>query len=139
MEEDSILTIELDLGGSLNGDSLTVAGDVSIDGAELHLSLANAPSSLASPLTFLIARKSSDGEILGSFGSITGLPQGYDASLIYDFAGEDSLGRLGNGNDLTIVITAVPEPATVTGLSLLAALSLAGARRQRRHRNNVAV
>lgn len=133
------MSIELDLAGSLDGDLLFVAGGMSIEDAELRLSLSNAPSSLSSPLTYLIGNKLSGGEIFGRFGSITGLPQGYEASLIYDFDGSDSLGRQGNGNDLAIVITAVPEPATATGLSFLAALSLVAACRQRRHRNKSAV
>ncbi len=121
---------ELDL-GVLDADLLNVTGTITLGGGNLDLSLLNAPLSLAFPQTFLIASNDLSEAVNGTFGSFTGLPAGYGVIVDYDFLGTDSLGRIGDGNDIALKI--VPEPATaVWGLavSLLAFGRRSRARRQ---------
>jgi hypothetical protein len=68
----------------------------------------------------------------GTFASITGLPAGYTATVNYAFSGTDSVGRVGDGND--VAITVVPEPSTAAALVL--AGGLLAMRRRRRGSSN---
>lgn len=56
-------------------------------------------------------------------GTINGVPLNYTAIIDYAFSGVDSLGRVGNGND--IALTLFPEPTGLVLLGLLAAAQFA--------------
>ena len=120
--------IDLNSGGSALADLLAVSGSVSLSGAALNLSLLNPPTGWYSNGTYLlVANDGSLDPVSGTFSTITGLPAGYYATIDYAFNGVDSLGRLGNGNDIAVVLT--PEPA-----SLLLFVAIAAAQVRRRGR-----
>jgi len=102
----STFKLELDLGAA---DLLSVTGGITLNGGALELSLLSAPN-LFIGQTFLVASNDLNDAVNGTFGSITGLPGGYGVIVNYGFTGTDSLGRIGNGND--IALTVVPEAAT---------------------------
>jgi autotransporter-associated beta strand protein len=124
----SVLAVELNLGATPVADLLNVTGTVTLNDSSLSLSLSNAPdpSLFSPPKTFLILANDASDPISGLFGSITGLPSGYTATADYAYTGTDTLGRTGDGNDLAITITAVPEPPALilllTGLSAAIAM-----------------
>jgi hypothetical protein len=78
---------------------------------------------------FLIAANDGSDPVSGTFGTINGVPGGYTATVDYAFSGTDTLGRVGNGND--IAVTIVPEPATA-GLAGLVGFGMLARRRARR-------
>ncbi len=124
----STLAMEIDLGGAPDADLLRVVGGVFLQGnaalthpgATLDLSLLNAPSFLA-PTTFMLIDNDGLDPIFGQFGLVTGLPSNWTYSLDYSFSGTDALGRIGNGNDFAITLSAIPEPSAglLTGLAVL--------------------
>src|SRR5205814_1924561 len=69
------------------------------------------PSIFGPDKTFLIVANDAPDPITGAFGSITGLPPGYAATLDYAYTGTDALGRTADGNDIALTLTAVPEPS----------------------------
>jgi autotransporter-associated beta strand protein len=120
--------IDLNNGGSASADLLDVNGAVGLASATLDLSLLNAPSPFGNGVYLLIDNDGTD-PVSGIFSTITGLPVDYVASVDYAFSGVDSLGRIGDGND--IAVTIVPEPASASGFALAA---MAAALRRRRRR-----
>jgi autotransporter-associated beta strand protein len=120
------LLSEINMNNGLGGggaDLLNVTGSVSLSGATLNLALSN----MAGIGTYIIVANDGADPVSGTFSSITGVPPGdYTASVNYAFTGTDSLGRVGDGND--IAVTLVPEPSAL-GLALA---GLAAVRRRRR-------
>lgn len=104
----STLAMEIDLGGTPTADLLNVAGAINLGSGNLNLTLLNAPG-FSPPITILLASNNLTDGITGTFSSITGLPGNYSAIVNYAFTGTDSLGRTGDGNDLAVTLTAVPE------------------------------
>ena len=121
----SMLAIEINLVATPAADLLSVTGTVTLNNSILFLSPLNAPDpSLFGPdKTFLIVANDALDPVTGAFASITGLPPGYAATLDYAFAGTDTLGRTGDGNDIALTLTAVPEPPTLVLLTLGFAIS----------------
>jgi hypothetical protein len=122
------LMAELDLNnnGLPAADLLDVMGTVSLANATLDLPTLNAPALYSGGLFLLVANDAAD-PVSGTFASITGLPAGYSAMISYAFSGTDSLGRVGDGNDIAVQV--VPEPGTLVCL-LVPALVLATRRRK---------
>ncbi len=116
--------IDLNNGALAAADLLRVNGDVLLGSATLDLSLFNIPA--FSSGTYLLVDNDLVDAVGGTFASVTGLPSGGTFSIDYAFAGVDSLGRLGDGNDIAVTVT-VPEPTVVT---LLAPLALLARRRR---------
>ena len=126
--------IDLNNGGAASADLLNLSGSFNITGGMLMLSLSNLPAAGAMGTFLLVANDGTDA-INGTFGSITGLPGGVSATVDYAFVGTDSLGRIGNGNDLAVNI--VPEPQSWAllafgALSFLAFRRVVGAPEQDR-------
>lgn len=108
----STLHAEIILSSPIDADLLNVSGLVELNNSILSLSLLGGPSALV-PNTFLIVANDAADPVSGVFGSVLGLPSGYFATVDYEFAGTDALGRTGDGNDIAITLAAVPEPATI--------------------------
>ena len=105
------LAVEINQGATPGADFLDITGSLALNGAILNLAIINR-ASVSVPKTFLVARNDGSDAISGAFGSITGLPSGVVATVNYAFIGTDFLGRSGNGNDLAVTLSAVPEPNT---------------------------
>lgn len=115
----AVLAEEIDLGVVASADLLQVVnGGLDLGGATLSISLLNAPAAPTSVQTFLLIQNSGSSVITNQFGSVNlsgPNASGYQATVDYAFTGTDSLGRVGNGNDLAITLA----PATVpTSFSL---------------------
>jgi fibronectin-binding autotransporter adhesin len=123
----SVFNPEIDLG--LAADLLNVTGQISLGDSLLELTFLNPPASNALPLTFLLIDNDQADGVMGEFASIN-VPSGFLASVDYAYAGTDALGRVGDGNDLAVTITAVPEP-TAFLLAICALLVLPVLRNQR--------
>jgi autotransporter-associated beta strand protein len=125
----SHLGLEIDL-GVLAADLLNVTGNISLSGSTLDLSLFNvSPTGL--PETFIFAANDLSDAVSGTFGTITGVPFQYRATVNYNYMGVDSLGRTGDGNELALMLEFVPEPATFAA-PLAAMLGLLSFRRRAR-------
>lgn len=127
--DDSTTTFQLEvkLDGTPRADLLNTS-EISLGGGPLNVSLQNFnPNQL--PQTFLFVNNLFGDPVSGTFGSITGLPAGVTATIDYAYSGVDSLGRVGDGNDIALILT-IPEP-TSAGLLLAAGLPLLGRRRRR--------
>lgn len=122
--------LEIDLGMTPAADLLNVTGSISLNNSTLDLSLFNL-SPMGLPETFLFAANDLSDLITGTFGTITGVPAQYQATVLYNFAGTDTLGRVGTGNDLAVMLEFVPEPATFAA-PLVAMLGLLSLRRRTR-------
>jgi MYXO-CTERM domain-containing protein len=119
---------EIDMNGGAPAsfaDLLNVTGNVTLDGASLNLIVSNAPA--APDGKYIVIANDGADPVTGTFATVN-LPAGLIATIDYAFSGTDSLGRVGNGND--IAVTLVPEPA-----SAMAAIMLAGAAGLRRRRS----
>jgi fibronectin-binding autotransporter adhesin len=129
----STLNAEIDLGNTLAADLLNASGTMTLNGSTLLLSLINAPDStdLVTPKTFEIVALDGANVVVGSFGTITGLPSGYSATIDTAFTGVDALGRIGDGNDIAVTLSAVPEPSTLALLPLVLLVMLHRSRRFR--------
>lgn len=103
----SKLALEFEVDATPAADLLNLTGGISIAGSTLSLSLLIATPGTTQ--TFLVISNDSNDSIAGTFGTITGLPPGWTASLDYGFSGVDMLNRTGDGNDLAIVLSNVPE------------------------------
>ncbi|MBV8501351.1 MAG: PEP-CTERM sorting domain-containing protein [Paucibacter sp.] len=125
LEVDGLMASSLD---GLAGANRINASSFTINGGSLSLSLANMPIGTLSE-TFLLLNNTGANAIAGSFANVLGLPTGYTYSVNYAFNGTDSFGQVGDGNDLAVTITAVPEPATYATLG--AGLLLVAMRRRR--------
>ncbi|MGH7180094.1 MAG: PEP-CTERM sorting domain-containing protein, partial [Tepidisphaeraceae bacterium] len=117
---------EIDVGGGL-ADLLNVSGTVGLSNATLNLLAMNLPIMGGGGIYLLILNDGVD-SVTGTFSTITGLPPDYTASIEYAYSGTDSLGRVGDGND--VAVTLIPEPGTF-GV-MLAAAGVAMARRRRK-------
>lgn len=126
--DDSTTTFQLEVKmGSAPQADLLNTGDVSLSGSVLNVSLQNFnPSQL--PQTFLFVNNAGPDPSFGAFSGITGLPAGVTATIDYAFTGVDSLGRVGDGNDIALVLS-IPEPTSAA--LLLAGLPLLSLRRRR--------
>ncbi len=130
----SVYRVEIDLGSNLGADLLDVTGTVSLNSSTLDIGLLNVASMNNASQTFLVIQNDGDGAtgdpISGTFGAITVGP-GFLASVDYAFDGVDALGRVGNGNDVAVTLTAVavPEPASIA-LCMLGFGSFGRGRRQ---------
>ena len=113
----SVLNADIDWAGTGNADLLSVTGSVSLASSTLSLNLLNFTGA-GLPRTYLLVSNDLTDAVTGTFGTISGLPPGYSATINYVFSGTDSLGRVGDGNDIALTITAVPEPSTVMLLSV---------------------
>jgi autotransporter-associated beta strand protein len=123
----STFQLELKIGSAPQADLLNVAGGVTLFDGVLNVSLLNFDASQLSQ-TFLFVNNSSANPVNGAFSSITGLPAGVTATIDYAFSGVDSLGRVGDGNDIALIL-AIPEPTSAA--LLLAGLPLLALRRRR--------
>jgi fibronectin-binding autotransporter adhesin len=124
------LLAEIDLNNGLlpmAADLLYVTGTVSLTNANLSLLALNAPALFSSGTYLLLANDNSD-LVSGIFGTISGLPAGYAATIDYSFNGVDLLGRIGDGNDIAVTVT--PEPASLVLLCMAAAACLVRRRRR---------
>jgi autotransporter-associated beta strand protein len=117
--------IDLNNGGSPLADLLNVAGTVTLTSATLNLSLQNLPVNYNTGTYVLLANDGIDA-VSGIFSTIGGLPAGWAATIDYAYAGVDSVGRTGDGNDIAVTLT--PEP---TSLLLFAAFGVALVTRRR--------
>jgi autotransporter-associated beta strand protein len=81
----------------LGADLVNVTGTVTLNtGSALNLSsLGGTPSG-----KFIIVLNDGSDPVSGTFGGVNGLPAG--ATVNYAFSGTDSLGRVGDGNDIAI-------------------------------------
>jgi fibronectin-binding autotransporter adhesin len=104
----SSLSLEVDMGLTPAADLLNVTGTVSLNNSTLALSVSNVPVS-SGPMTFLVVANDSFDSITGTIGTITGTPAGYMAQVNYAYSGIDAEGRVGNGNDMAITLSMVPE------------------------------
>lgn len=123
------LAAEIDLanGGAASADLLEVTGSVVLSGAALNLTMSNAPGIGGWGIgTYILVSNDGSDAVSGSFGFISPLLAGYTATLDYAYSGVDSIGRIGDGND--IAITIVPAPSGVVALCGL----VLGATRRRR-------
>jgi len=120
--------IDLATGGAASADLLNLSGNFNITGATLSLSLANVPANLTSE-TIMLAANNSANAITGNFANLTVL-NGYTATVDYAFSGTDALGRTGDGNDLAVTITPVPEPQSYALLVLGTAILFYVSRRR---------
>ncbi len=94
-------------------DLLNVTGTVNLTNAALDLSLLNLPTSLSTPLTFLLINNDGSDAVTGMFASINlGSFSSFQYSMNYAFSGV-ALNGTGTGNDVAITFTVVPEPGTL--------------------------
>jgi len=121
-------TFAVELNGLVAGteyDQLAVTGGsngVTLDNAQLAVGLGYSPSVGDS---FRIIDKQSTGAVTGTF---LGLPEGGSVAVGGNVLSISYLG--GTGNDVTLTVTAVPEPAAA-GLLAIAATGLLAPRRRR--------
>ncbi len=129
----SHFALEIDLSVVPAADLLNVSGAVSLNGSTLDLSLFNL-SPLSVPATYLFAANDLADVVSGTFGTINGVPMGFTATVNYAFSGTDTLGRIGDGNDLAVVIDleAIPEPGTAVWGMAVSLLACGRRRRVRR-------
>jgi hypothetical protein len=131
--------INMNNGGAPSAPLLNVTGTVALGGGTLSVSVLFVPDpALITSETFLLlANDGTDAITGGPFSSITfsGLSGlNYTTSVNYAFHGTDSLGRVGDGNDLAVTITgtaALPEPAS---FALLGGAGVLALRRKARGR-----
>lgn len=109
--------IDLTNGGPAAADLLQVNGAVNLSTATLDLSVFNIPS--FSSGTYVIVGNDLIDAVSGTFAVVNGVPAGGTFNIDYAFSGVDSIGRIGDGNDIAITVT-VPEPATAALLLPLA-------------------
>lgn len=108
--------VDLNSGGAYAADLLRVTGSVSVIDAMLDLSVLNLPTNQFGGGTFILVDNDGADAVIGTFALTGMLPAGYSATIEHAFTGIDSLGRVGDGND--IAITLVPAPGPVCLLSL---------------------
>lgn len=113
-----VAEVDLNNGGPAAADLLSVFGGVSLSGATLDLRLLNAPVIGSWGIgTFLLVRNDGSDAVSGAFSVVNPLPAGYTASINYAFSGSDSLGRIGDGNDIAVVIVPAPGAGTLLGIA----------------------
>jgi autotransporter-associated beta strand protein len=80
-------------------DMVNVTGTVTLGAASvLNLAVSGTPSG-----QFIIVKNDGSDPVSGTFATVNGLPAG--ATINYAFTGTDSLGRVGDGNDIAVVLT----------------------------------
>lgn len=112
----SVFAAEIQLGQNNAADLLNVTGTLTLANSTLMLDLSGLLGT--SPQTFLLIQNDLSEAISGKFNSLQFSGGGtYTYALDYKFTGTDSLGRVGNGNDLAITFTpvAIPEPGIWCG------------------------
>lgn len=120
--------IDLNNGGAAASDLLDVIGSATLNSATLNLSLLNAPGIGSWGIgTYIILANDGADIVNGSFSTISALPAGYSATINYAYSGTDSVGRIGDGNDIAVVV--VPAPS---GVMTLGTIGIAAAIRRRR-------
>ena len=113
------LEIELNSSATPAADLLNVTGGIILGGGVLKLSFLNTPSSFDVQKIFLIIANDLADAVSGTFGTITGVPIGYSAVVNYAYAGTDSLGRTGTGNDIAVIVSVVPEANAIAMWGLI--------------------
>lgn len=97
------LACDLDLGGAMAADLVNVSGTVTLDPTSaLNVAAVNAGSPMTG--TFIIVQNDGADAVTGTFGGVTGLPAGFSGTVNYAYSGTDSLGRVGDGNDIAITV-----------------------------------
>jgi autotransporter-associated beta strand protein len=90
-----------DVAGISAADLVNVTGTVTLGAAsELDLAITGTPSG-----PVIIVQNDGSDAVSGTFATVTGLPAG--ATINYAFTGTDSLGRVGDGNDIAVVFPVV--------------------------------
>jgi autotransporter-associated beta strand protein len=90
-----------DIVGTSAADLVNVTGTVTLGAAsELDLAITGTPSG-----PVIIVQNDGTDAVTGTFATVTGLPAG--ATINYAFTGTDSLGRVGDGNDIAVVFPVV--------------------------------
>jgi autotransporter-associated beta strand protein len=120
------LAINLDPAAAVTSDSLNVTGLVSLTGGNLALSVAGTPTT---GQTFQIITNDLVDSVVGTFATANGSPIVGDMFTLGDFNYAINYGG-GDGNDVQLTATVVPEPAAL-GLFGLAMAGLIGGRRRR--------
>ena len=124
--------LEVDIDGNA-ADYTDVTGTVTLDRVDLAFTFVSGITSLPGSKTFIIIRNDSSDAVtstVNSFAAATGfIPQILSYAVDYSYAGTDARGLSGNGNDVAITITYVPEPASGMVMMVMAAAML---RRRRR-------
>jgi hypothetical protein len=112
----AVLAEEVDLGVASSADLLQVInGGLDLGGATLNVTLLNAPAVPTSAQTFLLIQNDGSDPITNQFGHVNlsgANASGYQATVDYAFVGTDSLGRVGDGNDLAITLTPATAPTS---------------------------
>lgn len=106
-----------------------ISGTLTLVNSTLNLTFAGAPAFLA-PTKFLLLNNDSADTISGAFGIWTNAI-GYAVTIDYAFNGPDSLGRIGDGNDLAVTVSSlasVPEPSTIIVWGLVLMCMACGAK-----------
>jgi autotransporter-associated beta strand protein len=111
-------------------DRTNVTGAVSLGGAKLALNfVAITVGSHSTPQTFVVIDNDTNSDaVTGTFDPIVNAPEWAQVLVDYAYSGTDSTGYSGDGNDVAITLTYVPEPASA---SVLAGMSLLLRRRNR--------
>lgn len=109
----ALLDMEVSIGTTMDADDLSVFGGLDLGGATLKVTLLDAPAIPNTNQTFLLIRNDGTEAITNHFGTVNLVgvnADGYQVSLDYAFTGTDSLGRVGDGNDLAIMLVPVTVP-----------------------------
>lgn len=109
---------DMGAGSAFAADLMNARGTITLTSATLDLALLNPPSGNFGGATFILIDNDGADAVSGSFAQITGLLTGYSAEVNYAFSGVDSLGRVGDGNDIAVTLVPAPGPACLLTLGL---------------------
>jgi autotransporter-associated beta strand protein len=97
-------TLAADVNGTSAADLLNVTGTVTLGATSaLNLAVTGTPSG-----PVIIVQNDGTDAVTGTFATVTGLPAG--VTISYAFSGTDSLGRVGDGNDIAVIFPVAPPP-----------------------------